>query len=95
MAAPLSSKLEWELANPLWANALNPVINSPILQGQNLTVTLFANTPMTINHNLGRMQRGVFITPFGNAIIWVAAPFNPLTITVESSVDVKVMLWNY
>ena len=96
MAAPLSPKLDWPLANPLWAQILNGVISCPVIQGNALTdISLVANTPKTLNHGLGRLQQGVFITPFGNAVVWVSQPFNSSTITLTSSANVLVNLWNY
>ena len=96
MAAPLSPKLDWSLANPLWASTINPVLSNPIVQGKALNnISLVASTPLTLNHGLGRLQQGVFITPFGNAVVWVSQPFNSSTVTLTSSANVTVNLWNY
>ena len=96
MANPLSKKLDWEIANPLWASALNPIISNPIIQGKSLNgIFLSANISMTLSHGLGRLQQGVFITPFGNAVVWVSQPFNSKTITLTASADVTVDIWSY
>lgn len=91
MAIPLSPKLEWELANPLWAQALNPVVNNPlnnvrILQNQNLI-----NGVTVINHGLGRTMLGWFLTDIaGAATIYRSQPFNGTTLTLTSSAAVVV-----
>lgn len=96
MPGILSPKLDWTLANPLWAQTLNPILTNPVIQGSALNgISLKASTPLTIAHKLGRLQQGVFITPFGNAVVWVAQAFNNKTLTLEASADCVVNLWVY
>jgi hypothetical protein len=96
MANPLSQKLDWEIANPIWSAALNPIIANPIVQGKVLNnVSLVANVPKILNHDLGRLMQGAFITPFGNATVWVSEPFNNKTITLTASANVVVNIWSY
>jgi hypothetical protein len=86
MAQPLSPKLEWPLANPLWAQTLNPVIANPlnnvkIIQGYNLVSGI-----NRINHGLGQLQQGWFLTDVNAAItVYRSSPFNNQTLTLTSS----------
>lgn len=94
MAAPLSSKIEWELANPLWAQTLNPIVGNPILSGKTLTKIQLINGTTIINHGLGRLMQGWFITD-QNALasIYRSTPLNDSTLTLTSSAIVTVNLW--
>lgn len=57
----LSPKLPWELANPKWAAALNPIIANPLNGGLLLSsIPVVAGTNI-INHKLGRKLRGYMI----------------------------------
>lgn len=93
MAAPLSSKLDWSLANSLWAQALNPVLANPINN-----ITILKNIPLisgvtVINHGLSRMQVGWFLTDInGAATIYRSASFNSTTLTLTSSAAVTVSI---
>ena len=86
MAGPLSPKLPWELANPAWAAALNPVVASPLNQIQIIKNYSLGSGSNVINHMLGRMMVGWFlIDPQGSAIVYRSAPLNNLTLTLTSS----------
>lgn len=93
----LSTKLPWELAQTKWPAALNPILALAMLQGNQLNnIALTASTPLVINHFLGKMMQGWFITDItANTAIWRTAPFNSLNITLESSVNVTISLWVY
>lgn len=54
----LSSKLPWELANPKWAQELNPIIANPATNMTILKNVLLAVGNNQIAHLLGRMQQG-------------------------------------
>lgn len=97
MAAPLSTKLEWNLANPIWASTLNPIVANPILSGKAVdSITLTANTPLTINHGLARNQVGWFITDqVGAASVARTKPLNSLTLTLEATAATVITLWVY
>ena len=85
MAAQLSSKLSWELANPKWAASLNPVLAIPQNSGQIITCNLVTGANI-INHGLGRMMQGWSITDINAAVtVYRSAPFNNSTITLTSS----------
>ncbi len=89
----LSTKLPWELANPLWAQTLNPVLANPILQGKPLAVTLIEGT-VTIPHGLGRMMIGWFQTDInGIAQYYRSKPFNASNLTLTSNAAAIASLW--
>lgn len=97
MAAPLSPNLAWPLANPLWAQALNPVINNPLIQGKQINdVVLVANTPLTIPHGLNQMMKGWFpVDNTASCTLWRTQPLNKKTLTIEASANTTVSLWVY
>lgn len=88
MATPLSSKLPWETANPLWAQVLNPVINSPLNTIQIISDYNFKTGRNIINHGLGRLMIGWFlIDSQGVGTVFRSAPLNASTLTLASSAD--------
>jgi hypothetical protein len=88
MSVPLSNKLEWELANPLWAQALNPIIASPLSSSRIITASLI-NGATIINHGLGRLMQGWFIVDInGAATIYRSQPLNTTTLTLTSNAAV-------
>ena len=89
----LSSKLEWPLANPLWAAELNPIIQNPMNGIRILQNVVLASGINIINHGLGRMQQGWVITDIqGAATIYRSAAFTSTTLTLVSSAGVTVNL---
>lgn len=96
MAAPLSSNLEWDLARNLWAQSLNPIVASP-LNGMNiLQRVILINGATTINHGLGRMMQGWFITDVnGAATIYRSQDLNSKTLTLTSNATVTVNIGVY
>lgn len=89
MATPLSSKLNWEVANPLWATTLNPVIANPLNSITIVQDFALKSGVNIINHSLGRLMQGWFLTDIqGIATIYRSAPFNKLTLTLTSSAPV-------
>lgn len=93
--AQISPKLPWDLAQTKWAAIINPVLAIPFLSGVQISnVNLTANTPLAINHLLQRMPQGWFLTDNNaNAVVWRAAAFNNLTITLESSANTTISFW--
>jgi len=91
----LSTKLPWELAQTKWAATINPILALPILNGNMIdSIFLTASTPKAINHLLGRMPQGWFLTDNSkNAVIWRSAEFNQFTITLEASADTTISFW--
>lgn len=89
MASQLSPKLDWESANPLWAQALNPVIANPLNTAQILASVSLVMGDNIINHKLGRMMQGWFLTDVqGPATIYRSAAMNSTTLTLTSSAAV-------
>lgn len=95
MAQPLSSKIDWALANPQWAAAINPILSNALVSGKIIqSINLVANTPKTINHGLGRMMQGWFVTDtIAAANVWRTQNFNPLAITLEASANTTISVW--
>lgn len=93
----LSSNLTFDQMINKWASQLNPVIANLLLQGQPLTsIKLLSGVPRVLNHSLGRNQMGFFITDINaSANIFRTQPFNSSTLTLQSSADVTINLWNY
>lgn len=91
---PLSAKLPWDLANPKWAAALNPLLALPLVNGTMVSATLTATTPAPINHLLGRVPQGwLLLDNTANAVVWRTQPFNATTLTLEASATTTVNLW--
>lgn len=82
----LPQKLPLPLMQTQWAAKLNPVLANP-LNG----VNILTNVPLihgvnVINHLLGRLQQGWFLTDLQAAIvIYRSAPFNATTLTLTAS----------
>ena len=92
----LSQKLPWDMANPLWAQILNPLVANPILSGNSILAQRLVDGVTTINHGLGRMMQGWFVTDIqGAATIYRSEPFNPSTLILTSNAAVTVNLWVY
>lgn len=86
--------MDWDLANPLWAQALNPVLNNDILNGKLMESVLLVNGATTFNHLLGRKLKGFFITDINAAAtIFRSAPLNDKTLTLTSNAICTVNLW--
>ena len=74
-----------------WKAILDPVIASPmvgvsVLEG--ITLQVGSNT---IDHKLGQMQQGWFLTDInGIATVYRSAPFNPKTLQLTSSAVITV-----
>lgn len=93
MSSPLSSKLPWELANPLWASAINPLLASATASARFLSNVPLAVGANTISHGLGRNLQGWIITDLnGAATIYRSQPLNAFTLTLTSSAAVTISL---
>ncbi len=60
-AGSLSPKLDWELANPKWAAALNPLLSNQLAQGLILSNVALAAGFNTISHLLSRKLVGYLV----------------------------------
>jgi hypothetical protein len=93
MATPLSPKLDWLIANPLWAASLNPVIANPLNSISIIPNINLISGPNVINHKLGHAMNGWFLVDIqGIASIYRSAPFNNLTLTLTSNASVIVSI---
>ncbi len=72
-----------------WSSQLNPLLANPLNDVSILkNVSLVAGTNV-INHLLGKVQQGWFLTDIqGAATIYRSAAFNGLTLTLTSSAPV-------
>lgn len=81
-----------------WSNALNPLVDLPLLQGvlvKNIELTAGANI---VNHGLGRSPQGYIITRAQDAAtaLYDTQASNPrpaLTLLITSSATCRVDLW--
>ncbi len=93
MATPLSPKLDWQLANPIWAQALNPIIASPLSSAKIIQHKTLISGVNIINHGLNRVMQGWFIVDInGIASIYRSAPLNGTTLTLTSNAVVTVSI---
>lgn len=93
MAGPISSKMKWELMNPILAQALNPIIASPINGLNILENQILITGANVINHGLGRMMLGWFIIDLQDAAtIYRSQPLNSSTLTLTSNIDATVSI---
>jgi hypothetical protein len=91
MSSPLSSKLSWELMNPILSSTLNPIISSPLSSAVILKDIVLINGSTTINHGLNRLMQGWFLVDInGAATIYRSALMNDLTLTLTSNAAVTV-----
>lgn len=89
MSAQLSAKLDWELANPIWAQALNTLLAAPLSSMSLLKDVHLINGITTFPHKLGRLQRGWIIVDInGAAQIYRNAPLNASSLTLTSNAAV-------
>lgn len=89
MSAPLSSKLDWQLANPIWASQLNPIIASPLSSSRIIKNYPLINGVTIINHGLGRLMQGWFIVDItAAATIYRSQPLNGSTLILTSNAAV-------
>ncbi len=91
MSAPLSPRLDWSLAAPIWAQTLNPIIASPLSGAIILNGIHLINGSTIIAHGLGRPLQGWFITDInGAATIYRSGAINASTLTLTSNAAVVV-----
>lgn len=79
-----------------WKSVLDPVLAIPILGGVQLKSISLKAGETVINHLLGRMQQGWFLTDQNaSASIYRSKPLNDKTLSLTSSAAVIVSLWVY
>lgn len=91
--AQLPQKLSPDLLQDRWASIINPFLANPLNNQSILKNVALKNGVTVINHLLGQVQQGWFITDInGAAQIYRSAPFNNLTLTLTSNAAVTVSL---
>lgn len=79
---------------PLWKSILDPVIATPIIQGNLILNQVLMTGANVINHKLGRQQVGWFVVDQNaSAALYRSQPFNSLTLTLTSSAPATVNIW--
>lgn len=94
--AQLPQKLPLDMMQSKWASQLNPLLANPIMSGLALSNISIVTGSNVINHKLGQMQQGWFITDINaSANIYRSASFNNLTLTLISDNPCTISLWVY
>jgi hypothetical protein len=95
--ASLPQQLDWNMAQNRWASILNPVVNSPIINGHMLSNIALANGTTVINHLLGRKLNGWIIVGIdGAATVYDNQATNQLqdlTLSLTSNAAVTAQIW--
>jgi hypothetical protein len=93
----LPQQLDWNMAQNRWASILNPVVNSPIVNGRMLTNVALINGTTIVNHGLGRTLQGWIIAGInGAATIYDNQTTNQLkdlTLSLTSNAAVIAQIW--
>lgn len=85
----LAQKLPLDQMQTKWASEINPVLANPLNNVSILKNVSLASGVNIINHKLGSVQQGWFVTDIqGIATIFRSAPFNNLTLTLTVSAPV-------
>lgn len=93
MAQPLSTKLDWSLAAPQWASAINPVLANPLNNMEIIRNIILIDGDTTIAHGLGRVMQGwVQLDINGAATYYRSAPFNSKNITFTSNATAAIAI---
>lgn len=76
-----------------WGSVLNKLLRNPITAGVFISSVLISGSNI-INHRLGRKPQGYLIVDQdAAATFYRAAPFNELTLALNSSANVNVSLY--
>lgn len=87
----LPQKLPLDLMQTKWKSLLDPLLANPLNSVNILENISLINGVNVINHLLGKMQQGWFLTDLqGAASIYRSAPFNSSTLILTSSAAVTV-----
>lgn len=74
-----------------WSSQINPFLANPLNSVLVLKNVVLSTGDNVINHLLSRNQQGWFLADIqGSATIYRSAPFNDLTLTLNSSAGVTV-----
>lgn len=89
----LPTRLPFDLMLTKWSSILNPFLANALNGVSMLNGIEIGNGVTVINHKLGKLQKGWFITDIdGAATIYRSAPFNTKTLTLTSDAAVTVNL---
>jgi len=81
------------LLQTTWSSALSPLLKNPLNNGILLQLPLL-NGANIINHKLGRNPQGyIIVDQDASASFYRLAPFNHLTLALNSSANVNVSLY--
>ena len=76
-----------------WTSQLNPIIANPLTDPAILKNLTLVSGNNIINHKLGRVPQGFFVTDINAAsVIYRAAPYNNLTLTLNASAACTINL---
>ena len=76
-----------------WSSQLNPVLANPLTNPTILKNIALVSGANVINHKLGQMQQGWFVTDINaSATVYRSAPFNDLTLTLTASAPCTISL---
>lgn len=93
----LAQKLPLELMQTSWAQALNPVIACPLIQGRLIQNQVLVNGTTIVNHKLGRKLVGWIVVGINSsASIFDNQASNQtpeLTLSLTSNAMATVNLW--
>lgn len=93
----LPQELLWHDADNKWASLLNPLLASPIVNGQLLTGIALINGTTIVNHKLGRKIQGyIVVGSSAAATIHDSQATNQmpqLTLQLISNAATTVALW--
>lgn len=78
-----------------WSSQLNPFLANILIQGRPITsIDLVANTPLTLNHYLGRQMIGwILIDNTAFCEVKRTQLLNSQTLTLEANADTTISLW--
>lgn len=95
MALPIFNGVDEKLImlQTRWAAIINPFLARPMNQSMVIPAITLAVGDNVINHRLGRRMQGWFLTDIQSpAVIYRNAPFNDLTITLNSDAIATISL---
>jgi len=91
-----SSSTPLTLMQNKWKSILDPVLASPITNPQILRGVVLSSGDNVINHKLGATPQGWIISDINAAVsVYRNAPFNDLTLTLNSSGSATINLVIY
>jgi hypothetical protein len=94
--AALPQRQPWDMAQTTWAQAINPVLSNPIVNGVLVHGIALASGDNTINHKLGRKPQGYVITDMFGAYAQVyrkTSNYPDLTLVLNASAPTTVSLY--